>query len=1760
MEDIYHEPPFLCYLINILLIFSFYGLTYSADTPTPGANAVTEVVSGRNQNTRVWQIQKVVDDVDVTTMAMSQVTVTRFITEKADGLCYQDTANNWQVSVESIQSTSNITYPYQALQGPYQIKFGTGLDTQWPICYTVNGKIMQLGLRYLAFYDKGNNTLQPLGSINAVPPTLQGNTLTYTNIFPGVDLAYRYGKGSFEQNLVVRSLQSLPSPSQYQIDPATAYLVSVTEIDTATFACSIQDYTGQTLQFGYLSGEGTDIYFADGSTGQALCHFAQSPAFDSSPVKQSIPMYKFLYQQNGHTYLVEGIPYSFLISASLPVTLDYNIKTGTQSDNEVWQSGNTYYLSGTWTVPNGDTLMIEGGTVCKFSTGAYINVASGGQILAQGSTFNYVLFTSWKDTTMGDPVSTTGSPAAGDYYSAINLNYGASANSLIQYCKIAYAQYGLYIQTPLNNPIQNNILRVNSLDNIYFSGGSFGAASTQVVIFNNLFLGNAIYGIFGASSGYPCVQVLNNTFDSLGTGIYSQYDPVFVMCKNNLFSNCTTGMSGGGENSFGSHNYNSFYNVPTPVYAFGLASNEYILSSSPYISSPNGNYYLNQSNTTTLINAGDSTASVYGLNTKTTVAPVQAPNTITVSTTWSQVPHDTGMVDIGYHYDPVDVVVGNTGTYSALTIGTSSGVDSATLTILPGVVVSFWRNDSNSTTQQIFSWAYPNIIAHGHANNRIEFTSIYATGSLHTHPLGADGLYSYNFGIHLGQNRGPNSIIQNCIFRYAKAGIDLDPGTVLYHRINDNIFYDCRDGIAAVDSYVRAENNLFLAGNNNQYQVLVWSASYSSNSAIIRNNTMVGNGSGWYGINAITTNGNLTCYVDIRNNIFYGFATGVNLQPPYFVGVVSHNSLYNNSAIDYAGGLTNTNPVYSNPQFANSGSGSFDGYYLASTTGNVSRLPFTNYALTGINQGTIPTKAGSSIIVYASTGANTGVQLGKLSAGTYTSGSTSQGNILVQLLNSSGAVWSLNTSEYCTLYCLSGVTMNVYVPTLSITTPNSLYLWVAMDGSSYYADTVHGVTLYPNNPTQDAWYAMSYNTAGLAQASFSHLGTSPLVQAGDTTVRAYGSTATNQTLDSGTVNIGYHYLNRGFIQVAENQRQFEYEDGTPFVANGSSLGFASFEYQDANSLPTLGSYLALIRSYGVTAITQTLHQNRATPYQYTDNIASAWCIEQPVGTYHDETAQWWDNYLNLLDKNNLKLGWLVWQDYVGYSGDSIHPRDHYNPFFSGSTIFHGYAGSILDVFQASSTLDYETSLMTYCVNRWGDRESILYWDPIIETDYVVDEQDLSTDALNSWINTLHGFIKNYEVQKWGHSHMVSASSGRPFASFTTPSSGIVYTCSTTTSANDMALYPRLGARLFGGENSLGVTTTISCVTESIQTCLFTNPILDMYNVHYGGYLQLTFPAVDAITAQAPNGLWYPVLGKQWLIDSVATDMVLQTHYIVTCGFSLMTAGKKPYFAGLYYPGFWEVPWTANTAWYTLDPPSTYDPGTSIYAPDSAIIRIDRHIDPTFKQAYHHYNGWALTASGAAGAGFGGGVPDINFYNTDTNGTFTLNGNHVFYQLGTTEYRNSSKVNTLIFRNGIEYNPFNYSILTDYLAYYMIQTTVNWNEPSWENLDSTNRISLSGSTDVFVFYSGDSSNMLVYFLRDMLNAHGYDTGNTSYYSSNSVTTMSVTFSGFPNNTLIGLTWFDPESGNSLGASSFSGGSITVTAPGFNREIVAVLKPE
>ena len=442
----------------IVLMFILLSQVIFADGIAP-----VEITSLRNANTRVWQNTRIEPEIDLITgiPTQSQRTTVRYVYEKADGLNYNASTvkrPDWRPTNEAFQAVQDSNYPYQVNQGPYQIKFNTGVSASYPITYQINGETMQLGLRELAFYNPKTQTLTPLQSFQRSAPTVTGNKIRYSNAFSGIDVEYVYTKNRFQQNLIAQSFEAIPNPIQYGLSSTDAYLVSVTEINLENFPSLIKNHKGEGFTNNLLSGENGEILFQDTSNNQPICQFSLSQAIDNQHQQKS--MYKHLMQLNGRYYLVEGVPYSWLQSAQYPVVLDYELKTGTPGVNEVWKSGYTYFISGEYTVEAGRTLIIEPGTVCKYYTDCRITAGTNAKIIAKGEPYNYILFTSWKDAANGETISTTYcTPTAGDYSIALYLPPDSSPFTRIEYCKIAYAQYGIDIQTRLDYPIQHNILK-----------------------------------------------------------------------------------------------------------------------------------------------------------------------------------------------------------------------------------------------------------------------------------------------------------------------------------------------------------------------------------------------------------------------------------------------------------------------------------------------------------------------------------------------------------------------------------------------------------------------------------------------------------------------------------------------------------------------------------------------------------------------------------------------------------------------------------------------------------------------------------------------------------------------------------------------------------------------------------------------------------------------------------------------------------------------------------------------------------------------------------------------------------------------------------------------------------------------------------------------------------------------------------------------------------------------------------------------------
>jgi Right handed beta helix region/Periplasmic copper-binding protein (NosD) len=142
------------------------------------------------------------------------------------------------------------------------------------------------------------------------------------------------------------------------------------------------------------------------------------------------------------------------------------------TDTTITKNGGPYVVIGTITVNTGVTLTIEPGTVIKFGPNAGMNV--NGTLIAQGTSENIIIFTSYKDDKYGGDTnldSRVTHPAPGDW-TGLTFRKG-SDGSILKHCNIEYAGSNGAVYIYQASPtISNSTIRYSSDYGIYSQGGS----------------------------------------------------------------------------------------------------------------------------------------------------------------------------------------------------------------------------------------------------------------------------------------------------------------------------------------------------------------------------------------------------------------------------------------------------------------------------------------------------------------------------------------------------------------------------------------------------------------------------------------------------------------------------------------------------------------------------------------------------------------------------------------------------------------------------------------------------------------------------------------------------------------------------------------------------------------------------------------------------------------------------------------------------------------------------------------------------------------------------------------------------------------------------------------------------------------------------------------------------------------------------------------------------------------------------------------
>lgn len=633
--------------------------------------------------------------------------------ELATGLNYWSNGQ-WQESKEEIES-----FPGGAIarQGQHQVIFANNLATVGAIdLQTPDGLRLRSHVLGLSYFDTASGQSVLIAEVkNSQGQLYSPNVVIYPDAFTDfkADVRYTYTLAGFEQDIILH--ERPPGPEAYGLNPATTRLQVLTEflnppqpVKQQTSVKTRQgDALDEDLDFGtmrmgrgkafslersggdipvskqWLKLEGRDFLVEEVTVPDLEEELQALPAAEGASLNPTAGSVRHVVSKQRRLpampLVQAGTNEMQLARLSLPaqgLVLDYQLLGGYRT-NYTFQGDTTYSIR---QVILYGTNTFEGGAVLKYASNASLSVTPFSfpmKINWQASAYRPVVFTAIDDNSVGEIINgSTGNPT--NYYANPALEIAApSIPPTISYFRIAYAKQAVYLTSGSFNFYHGQI--VNCQNGFIGYGGS--SANLRNVLFGNVRtnFNNLIECAF---------DVQNSTFSGssyLSTIQNQPYQGVCLSLTNCLLANVTNLYNTYSYSNMGSYqingNYNGFYQ--SPVFgAISFANNFY-----PFQSIGAGNYYL--TNGCNFFNQGTTNIDpslLSALQQKTTRPPIVYSNTtISTATTFSpQVQWDTDTPDLGYHYDPIDYVLG--GVY----------VTNATVTINPGTVIATFGTTNNA--------------------------------------------------------------------------------------------------------------------------------------------------------------------------------------------------------------------------------------------------------------------------------------------------------------------------------------------------------------------------------------------------------------------------------------------------------------------------------------------------------------------------------------------------------------------------------------------------------------------------------------------------------------------------------------------------------------------------------------------------------------------------------------------------------------------------------------------------------------------------------------------------------------------------------------------------------------------------------------------------------------------------------------------------------------------------------------------------------
>jgi mannan endo-1,4-beta-mannosidase len=214
---------------------------------------------------------------------------------------------------------------------------------------------------------------------------------------------------------------------------------------------------------------------------------------------------------------------------------------------------------------------------------------------------------------------------------------------------------------------------------------------------------------------------------------------------------------------------------------------------------------------------------------------------------------------------------------------------------------------------------------------------------------------------------------------------------------------------------------------------------------------------------------------------------------------------------------------------------------------------------------------------------------------------------------------------------------------------------------------------------------------------------------------------------------------QGYISPAPNGRYFVDEAGQGFIVIGQN---------DAISWPGLNTlldgsapeqteaYVRDLRAHGVT-VSRIMVEYAQQPSSY---------LENPVGEFSESVTAFWDAFIPMAEAHGLYLLLTPYDTFWQSANWDTYP---YNATMGGP------CAARRDWLTGRDCIEAQKNRWRFIIDRWGDSPNIFAWDLMNEIELWWEP---THDEIEAYIDEMATFVREYELERWGRSHMISVSS------------------------------------------------------------------------------------------------------------------------------------------------------------------------------------------------------------------------------------------------------------------------------------------------------------------------------------------------------------------------------------------------------------------